>query len=74
MGEASLASRRMRLFDSVTPRVFHRPLTNFLLIIGGAQNIKLKPTKDKKPGASDDASSDKVKGKSGAFRGFRGFM
>jgi hypothetical protein len=42
--------------------------------LGGAQNIKLKPSKDKKPGASDDASSDKVKGKSGAFRGFRGFM
>jgi hypothetical protein len=53
-----------RLVISRTPELTYHQST------GGAQNIKLKP-KDKK--ASDDASSDKVKGK-GAFRGFRGFM
>lgn len=68
MGEVSSA---YECTDHLILRTFE--LTDFFMI-GGAQNIKLKPTKDKKTGASDDASSDKVKGKSGAFRGFRGFM
>jgi hypothetical protein len=40
---------------------------------GGAQNIKLKPKEPKEKKATEDGSSDKVKGK-GGFRGFRGFM
>ena len=42
----------------------------FFQLLGGAQNIKLKP-KEKK--TTEDGASDKVKGK-GGFRGFRGFM